>query len=111
MFRRVSTLITIVVAAEWPDPAFSLLSRWPAGTEPCKNPRLLGRRRYVADDNDDDDDDDDDDDGDYVFLCDGSVRVCRFATPATQAKYYIYLYVAPVFVKRLWRALSMPRDK
>ena len=42
-----SILTSIVVAAEWPDSAFSLLSWCPPGTEPCKNPRLLGRRRYM----------------------------------------------------------------
>jgi len=69
---RFSILTSNVVAAEWPDSAFSLLSWWPPRTEPCKNPRLLGRRRYVAYD---DGDDDDDNGGDYVFLYGGSVCV------------------------------------
>ena len=67
---RSSIPTSIVVAAEWPDSAFSFLSWWPPRTEPCKNPRLLGRRRYVAYD---EDDDDDDNGGDYVFLYGGSV--------------------------------------
>ena len=70
---RFSIPTSIVVAAEWPDSAFSLLSWWHPGTEPCKNPRLLGRRRYVA--YDDGDDDDDAHGGDYVFLYGGSVCV------------------------------------